>query len=147
SRHEINFAISDFDAARTLVIDPVVSYATYIGGIFTDIAMKVAVDASGSAYVTGATVSANFPTSSGALKNGLSMSICHASNAGKPFPCPDAFVTKLNAAGTAALYSTYLGGSSGDFGIGIAVDSAGNAYVTGETESTDFPTTTSGFQH
>jgi hypothetical protein len=87
----------------------------------------IAVDASGSAYVTGLTASTNFPTA-----NAL-----QPVYAGGPL---DAFVAKLNAAGSALVYSTYLGGSAGDVGDGIAVDASGNAYVTGFTSSTNFPT-------
>jgi len=86
----------------------------------------IAVDAGGNAYVTGETLSANFPT-----QNPL-----QASNSGNY----DAFVTKLNSAGSGLIYSTYLGGYSGDYGNGIAVDTAGNAFVTGYTEGAGFPT-------
>ena len=93
----------------------------------------IAVDSAGNAYVTGFTFSTNFPTTAGAFQT---------TNGGGT----DAFVTKLNAAGTALVYSTYLGGSGNDDGHGIAVDSAGNAYVTGFTISTNFPTTPGAFQ-
>ena len=86
----------------------------------------IAVDDSGNAYVTGSTSSAKFPTSSGAFQSAV---------AGQS----DAFVAKLNPAGNALVYSTYLGGSTTDVGNGIAVDSTGNAYVTGYTDSTNFP--------
>jgi hypothetical protein len=86
----------------------------------------IAVDSTGNAYVTGATISTDFPTAN-------PLQVSYAIDA-------DAFVAKLNAAGAALVYSTYLGGSDVDWGDGIAVDSAGNAYVTGETYSTDFPT-------
>ncbi len=100
-------------------------YATYLGGNANDTAAGIAVDAAGNAYVVGSTFSANFPTVS-------------------PFQSvkgaqEDAFVTKINAAGTAWVYSTYLGGNNVDEGNGIAVDAAGNAYVTGYTASTNFP--------
>src|SRR5204862_222068 len=96
----------------------------------------IAVDPAGNAYVTGQTSSPNFPGTSGSL--------IQSKYAGDPY---DVFVTKLNAAGTALVYSTYLGGSSNDAGYGIAVDPAGNAYVTGWTTSgsisfeTGFPVT------
>src|SRR5881628_2892634 len=102
-------------------------YSTYLGGSGTDRGLGIAVDAAGSAYVTGDTFSTNFPTASP----------LQAANLGGP---DDAFVTKLNAAGSALVYSTYLGGSGPDQGDGIAVDAAGNAYVTGGTGSTNFPT-------
>jgi hypothetical protein len=101
------------------------SYATYLGGAGTDWALSIAADASGNAYLTGYTDSANFRTQSPQ----------QASNAGGV----DAFVAKINAAGTSLLYSTYLGGAGDDFGFGIGVDTAGNAYVAGTTSSTSFP--------
>ena len=101
-------------------------YSTYLGGSGDDEGYGIAVDSSGNAYVTGTTNSTDFPT----------MNPLQASNAGGY----DAFVSKLNASGSAIVYSTYLGGSGNDNGFGIAVDSSGNAYVTGATETTDFPT-------
>jgi hypothetical protein len=143
----VGFEIAKYDGSKPLVIDPVVSYFTYLGGMLPDFALRVAVDSLGDAYVTGATVSPNFPVS-GALRSTLLVSVCGQGFTGsvKSFPCPDAFVTKLNATGTAAIYSTYLGGSRSDMGIGITVDSSGNAYVVGETESQDFPVTPTAFQ-
>jgi hypothetical protein len=101
-------------------------YSTYLGGSGDDFGDGIAVDGAGNAYVTGSTDSTDFPTA-----NPLQATCAGVS---------DAFVTKLNAAGNALVYSTYLGGSDGDGGDGIAVDGAGNAYVTGFTSSTDFPT-------
>src|SRR5216684_1928737 len=101
-------------------------YSTYLGGSGGDYAQGIAVDSVGDAYVTGYTGSTNFPTS-----NPL-----QPTNHGGA----DAFVAALDPAGATLLYSTYLGGSAGDVGYGIAVDSAGNAYVTGSTGSTNFPT-------
>jgi hypothetical protein len=106
-------------------------YSTYLGGSGNDESFGIAVDASGNAYVTGGTNSIDFPTTAGALDTTY--------NDG--YPTGDAFVAKLNASGSALVYSTYLGGSGDDEGNGIAVDAGGNAYVTGWTESSDFPTT------
>ena len=100
-------------------------YATYLGGNNVDEGNAIAVDAAGSAYVTGYTASTDFP-----LQSPL-----RGSNAGSV----DAFITKINPAGSALVYSTYLGGSGTDYGTAIAVDSSGNAYVTGPVASDDFP--------
>ena len=99
-------------------------YSTYLGGDAGDSPSSIAIDASGNAYVTGATGSLNFPT-----KNPVQ-------SFGGYF---EGFVTKLSTDHPEILYSTYLGGSGFDFGSGIAVDSAGNAHITGETGSDDFP--------
>ena len=101
-------------------------YSTYLGGSGDEFGSAIAVDGSGNAYVTGTTLSANFPTA----------------NARQPTraSAQDAFVAKVSANGSTLVYSTYHGGSSDDFGRGIAVDAAGNAYVTGSTYSTNFPT-------
>ena len=110
------------------------SYSTYLGGSTLDEGLGIAVDSSGNAYVAGDTDSTNFPTAPGLP--------LQASNAGGT----DAFVTKLTSTGGGPTYSTYLGGGVDDSGHGIAVDSSGNAYVTGATNSTDFPTTAGVFQ-
>jgi hypothetical protein len=133
SAKRVGFEVAAYDTSRPLVIDPIVlSYSTYLGGSDSDSARAIAVDADGNAYVTGATSSINFPTTAGSFKP--------ASNTS------DAFITKLNPAGSALVYSTYLGGSDSDSGLGVAVDAAGNAYVTGTTRSSDFPTTAGAFQ-
>ena len=113
--------VTKFDAAGSTLV-----YSTYLGGTGDDFGQGIAVDGFGSAYVTGYTLSVNFPTTA-PFQSGSSGA--------------DAFVTKLNAAGSARVYSTYLGGGGNDFGQGIAVDRAGNAYVTGYTLSTNFPIT------
>src|ERR1051326_2162352 len=123
----VGFEIPRYDHSRTLVIDPVLSYSTLLGG-FNDYGYAIAVDPAGNAYVTGYTNSATFPTTVGAFQTTFSGSV-------------DAFITKLNPTGTALVYSTFLGGYNTDVGYAIAVNSAGNAYLTGYTYSYDFPTT------
>jgi hypothetical protein len=123
---QVGFEVDSYDPNRTLVIDPVLVYSTYLGGSGSDFGSSIAVDSAGHAYVRGSTFSPDFPT-----ENPLQLSLNGIG---------DVFVAKLNAAGSALLYSTYLGGSDNEGGIGIAVDSVGNAYVTGETFSPDFPT-------
>jgi len=130
---EVGFQVGRYDASLPLTIDPVLIYSTYLGGNGNEIGHGIAVDSSGNAYVTGFTQSTNFPTTTGAFQT---------SNAGGS----DAFVTKLNATGTALIYSTYLGGTGNEVAYGIAVDGSGNAYVTGMTGSTNFPTTAGAYQ-
>ena len=120
----VSFEIGDYDATRPLYIDPLI-YSTYLGGKGGDSAQSIAVDTSGNVYLTGVTASINFPT----------MNPIQPTNGG----ALDAFITKINSAGTALVYSTYLGGSGLDSGQSIAVDGQGNAYVTGYTYSTNFP--------
>jgi len=110
-------------------------YGTYLGGSTAggeDSANAIAVDASGAAYITGWTYATNFPTTVGAFGTTLNFDL-------------DAFVTKVNPDGASLAFSTYLGGSASDEAHGIAVDSAGAVYVTGNTNSTDFPTTAGAF--
>ena len=116
------------------MIDPVLVYSTYLGGSGDDESFRIAVDASGNAYVAGFTPSTSYPTTAGAFQ---------PSYGGGNY---DAFVSKLNPSGTALVYSTYLGGNDFDSGYGIAADGSGNAYVTGFTASTNFPTTVGAFQ-
>ncbi len=207
----VHFQVATYDPTQPLVIDPVLSYSTYLGGTNLEWGFGIAADASGHAYVTGRTGSTNFPTlnafdSTGDVSNdafvtkidttasgaaslvystylgsatnfvneqGLAIAVDSSNNAyvtgfttGTTFPVVnayktthsggvnDAFVTKLNSAGNVLLYSTYLGGSVSDKGNAIAVDSFGNAYVTGETTSAlsvsgtgiAFPTTASAYQ-
>lgn len=127
STQQIGFRVGAYDRARPLIIDPVLSYATYLGGSGEDRGEGIAVDASGAAYVVGSTTSTDFPTT-----NALQPTQ-HGGN-------QDVFVAKLTADGTALVYATYLGGSGIDGGSSIAVDSVGVAYITGQTSSTDFPT-------
>ncbi len=105
------------------------SYSTYLGGMETDMAHAIAVDSLGNAYVTGYTESRDFPTKN-PYQGTQSLLVGGY----------DAFITKLSASGSALSYSTYLGGRRNDYGNGIAVDASGNAYITGLTSSSDFPT-------
>jgi hypothetical protein len=110
-----------------------VVYSSYLGGSGRDIGYSIAADSAGNAYITGQTYSTNFPVTPGVFQ---------ARSGGTS----NAFVTELNSTGTGLVYSTYLGGSGGDGGGGVALDSAGNAYVSGYTFSTNFPTTPGAFQ-
>jgi len=119
--------VAKLNASGTTVI-----YSTYLGGIENEWGASIAVDGSGSAYITGLTNSVDFPTTPGALDT--------SHNGGG-----DVFVSKLNRSGTALSYSTFLGSANTDRGRGIALDSSGKAYIAGETSSSDFPTTPSAF--
>ena len=126
---EVSFSVPKFDQTLPLIIDPVLDYATYLAN--QDLRVDaVAVDTSGNTYITGLTFHATYPVTKGAVQT--TCSAC-ASNE------PDVFITKLNATGTAQVYSTFLGGSNYNEGQGISVDSNGNAIVVGRTASTDFP--------
>jgi hypothetical protein len=107
-------------------------YSTYLGGMDVDVPSGLTIDASGNAYVTGETTSTDFPTTPGAFRAALA-------------GLRDAFITKLDPAGAALVYSTYLGGAANDHTSSIAIDVDRNAYVTGETWSADFPTTAGAF--
>jgi hypothetical protein len=121
----VGFQLGNYDVSRPVTIDPVLAYATYIGGASEDRAVAVAIDHHGSAYLTGRTASLNFPMEDPE----------QPANAGNF----DAFITKLNADGSSLEYSTYFGGSGSDQGFGIAVDEKGNVYVSGQTSSPNLP--------
>lgn len=124
AQNRVGFAIAAYDAAYPLVIDPVISYATVYGGSGADAGRAIAVNGTG-IYITGETDAIDFPASPGAAQT------LHTGN-------KDVFVLKLNPGGSRA-YATYLGGSGDDVGNSIAVDSAGNALVSGDTTSANFP--------
>jgi hypothetical protein len=134
SDDRINLAFGHYDTAEVLIIDPVLSYSAYVGGSGFNIGHGIAVDSRGNAYITGSTDSANFPLARPLPTKSVFRGIANA------------FVSKLsfdpNTAALTLVYSTYLGGSrgsEGDEGLGIAVDHRGNAYVTGQARSDDFP--------
>jgi hypothetical protein len=139
-RNRVGFEVASYDASRPLYIDPLI-YSTYLGGSTADQGFGITVDNEGNAYVTGVTESPNFPTTPGAFQT---------TDTNTTFWY--AFVSKINTTGSALVYSTYLGGSIyydnhfGSSGSSIAVDGAGNAYVTGYTTTTDFPVTPGVFQ-
>src|ERR1043165_1097382 len=131
SGKSVGFALGSYDRGKPLVIDPVLVWSTYLGGSSEDYAYALAVDSSGNVYLTGNTGSTDFPTVNPIYGT-------------KGYDW-DVFVTKINAAGTAIVYSTYLSANGwNEQGKGIAVDSSGNAYVTGVTNATDFPGVTAG---
>ena len=130
--NQFGFWIAAYDPNAELIIDPVLSYSTLLGGSGMEVVRAAALDGAGNVYVAGYTDSANFPLSNAAQP---------ARGGGV-----EAFVAKLNAAGNTLVYCTYLGGSGDDRAFGIAVDGGGNAYVTGWTYSTNFPVTSGAWQ-
>ncbi len=133
--NRVRFDVTGYNHQLPLVIDPVLTYSSYLGGTSTgnDQATALAIDSAGNAYVAGWTGSVGFPTGS--------VPPIQADLAGGN----DAFVAKLSADASTLIYSTYLGGSDNDQATGIAVDSAGRAYIVGTTASTNFPTTPGSF--
>lgn len=125
----IGFQLGAYDLSRPLIIDPVLIYSTYLGGSGFDQGYAIAVDSLGNAYVTGTTAASDFPTTPGAFQTN--------------YGGGDAFVAKLNPAGSALIYSTYITGATG---TAIAVDSLGSAYITGEAGPPAFPTTPGAFR-
>ncbi|HEY6343698.1 MAG TPA: SBBP repeat-containing protein [Bryobacteraceae bacterium] len=132
----VGFVLESYDRQKPLVIDPVLVFSTFLGGSAMDVANAIATDASGNVYVAGATYSPDFPITTGAFEGATKGTAMAGS----------AFVSKLNPQGTALIYSTYVGGTGGDAANGLAVDSAGDAYIAGETRSKDFPVTSGAFQ-
>jgi len=125
-KHRVGFKVAAYDSTKPLIIDPVLVYSTYFGGTGTvDYANAITVDPAGNAYVTGRTTSTDLLVVGGTT----------GANAG----LMDGFILKLDPKGTTVIYSTYFGGSANDEGHSIAIDPAGNAYVTGFTSSPDFP--------
>jgi hypothetical protein len=146
--HQVAFNVADYDRSEPLILDPVLNYSTYLGGSLgattnpagtgIDQGWAIAVDAAGNAYVAGLTYSTDFPTP--ALVNGFKKGPLVSSPGGA------AFVSEMNPTGTALLYSSYIAGTTGttpgpaEIALGIAVDSTGKIYLTGQTATFDFPT-------
>jgi hypothetical protein len=123
--YKVGFEMAAYDTSKPLVIDPVLSYSTYLGGSGQDQGSRIAVDDPGNIYVTGFACSSDFP-----VENPFQTTSGNC----------DVFVTKVDPTGTMLVYSTYLGGNGDDYGHDLALDSSGSVYVTGATRSTDFPT-------
>ena len=121
----VSFSVPRFDPTKPLIIDPVLTYATYLGGDRDDVAIAIAADSGGNSYIAGYTFSTNFPVTPSAFET---------TEPGSPI----VFITKVNATGTGLVYSTYLGGSSGSEVTGMVLDGLGNTYLTGSAGS-DFP--------
>ncbi|MFC1891097.1 SBBP repeat-containing protein [Thermodesulfobacteriota bacterium] len=136
-KNQIGFQLTKYDSSRPLIIDPVLSFSTYLGGSNRDWGSNIAVDTSGNVYVASLTKSIDFPTTDGAY-----MSDSPGSNS-DPL---DGYIVKLNASGEQLIWSTYLGGTGQDRIYDMAIDSSGQVYVTGNTDSNDFPITNDCFQ-
>jgi uncharacterized protein (TIGR03437 family) len=136
--HHLSFHVGSWDRGLPLVIDPAVSFATYLGGSGDDGARAVAVDGAQNVYLAGGTGSGNLPVTASSYQHDF-----RGTGDGGP---GDAFIAKLDSSGSKIIFITYLGGSSADLATSIAVDNAGNSVVAGSTSSTDFPTTTGAFQ-
>ena len=132
-RGEIIFETGAYDRRHPLVIDPVLQYSTFLGGTGSETGTAIAVDASGNAYLTGQTFSTDFPGPSSIKGSKTTTDL-------------DAYVLKLNPSGSSIIYATWIGGSNNESANALAVDASGNAYVTGETFSTDFPKTAGAFR-
>lgn len=130
------FQIAPYDKKYSLIIDPALDYSSYFGGSGSDRGLAIHTDASGNIYFTGETRSKNFPTSSAFFKYNAGNSVFS-----------DTFITKLDASGKGLVYSVFLGGSGNDIGSAITADAQGNAYITGFTDSADFPLASAMYDH
>jgi ASPM-SPD-2-Hydin domain-containing protein/beta-propeller repeat-containing protein len=132
--HRVTFSVPAYDRNEPLILDPVLNYSTYLGGTSGEgfaPGLGIAVDAAGNAFVAGTTTSTDFPTTATGFNPGPL-----GSN-----PNGAVFLTEINPSGTAEIYSTYLAGNLGEIGAAVAVDPSGKVYVTGQSFSSNFPTT------
>ena len=129
---EIGFELGPYDATQPLVIDPVLVYSVLVDGNLGAEVIGIAVDGTGNAYITGNTCSTDFPTTAGPLQSG------HTGF--NFFFCEDVFVMKLDPTASSLVFSDFIGGSKGEGGTGLTLDSSNNIYVVGLTSSSDFPT-------
>ncbi|WP_263355884.1 chitobiase/beta-hexosaminidase C-terminal domain-containing protein [Acidicapsa ligni] len=153
----IGFTLGQYDHASPLIIDPVLTYSTYLGGTDgTSAGTGITVDTAGNAYITGWTQASNFPVTNGVFQP-HNKGMAPPPQGTSADDLTNAFITKLDPTGTTLIYSTYVGGTGsvlpnqsllglGDFSYGIAVDNSGNAYIAGQTYSTDFPVTANAYQ-
>ncbi len=132
-KNRVGFELASYAVAYPLVIDPVLSFSSYLGGSANDRATDVAVDGSGNMYVCGYTLSADFPTTSGAFDETHNLGF-------------DAFIVKVDTASGMIDYATYLGGSGDDRALGMDVNGSGQVFITGRAWSGDFPTTPGAYQ-
>ncbi len=128
----VGFELADYDNSKPLIIDPILVYSTYLGGIDQEGLFGLDIDSDGNAYVTGQTRSIDFPTTVGTLDTALD-------------GADDIFVVKLDNSGSNLVYATYIGGAGQEAGYALDVDAIGNVYVTGFTSSIDFPVTPGAF--
>jgi hypothetical protein len=133
ANNEVGFSVGSYDRARALVIDPVLSYSTYLGGSGNESSPQIAVDSAFNFYIAGSTTSADFPKSSAPYQSTLAGTA-------------NIFIAKFDPTGSTLEYGSYLGGNGTDTTAGLAVDAAGNIYVAGTTTSTNFPASSSAFQ-
>lgn len=137
NRYSVKFEVGNYDRSKILTIDPSINlsnlaYSTFLGGSEDEQSNDIEVDRAGNAYVTGQTSSSSFPVKPGSFDTSRNGPI-------------DVFVTKINANGSDLIYSTFIGGSGGDIANGLAFDSSGNVYITGRTNSPNYPTTAGAF--
>ena len=126
----VAFSIGEYDHNLPLVIDPVLSYSSFLGGSGADSGRDIKLDSAGNIYITGSTTSPGFPHNGNTSHKGSF----------------DVFVTKLNPSGTSLIFSTFIGAAGDDSSLSIALDGSNNVYVSGVTDSTDYPTTAGAFQ-
>lgn len=132
----VGFELGDYDRSQTLVIDPVLNYLSYAGRNGSDGFLRGTTDANGNYYAVGATGDPAYPVSSGS----------YTPTANPTQGRPNAILAKTNADGSQILYTTHFGGTEGDIASAVALDNAGNIYVTGSTNSTDYPVTSNAYQ-
>ena len=138
--NQLGFELGSYDHGSSLVIDPVLSYSTFLGGSAQSSAWGLAIDSHDNAYICGWAA----PSSSSAATSGAFQTNNRAVSSLRLFPLENCFVAKLDKTGTNLVYYTYLGSTVSDAAVGIAADAQGNAYVTGYTYGQDFPVTTNG---
>ena len=132
----ISFEVGEYDRSKPLIIDPILTYSTFLGGSGDDFGNAISVDGLGNIYVTGGTTSSDFPVSGSVVQTAYG-----GPDGGYQAVNGDVFVSKLNPSGTALVYSTYLGGKGDDNAYSIVVDNTGSIYLAGGTNSSDFPVT------